>query len=115
MANWSPGATPFAIIVEYQVIKEQSADTGSGTWNTALKETPIQLEAPSLPSGNQMRKEAQSRIVAAADQWNNPLPTTPTPTPQGQMTQWAGHGNTPTPMTVIVTNPEDQKWLTQAI
>ena len=68
-----------------------------------------------LPSGNQMRKEAQSRIVAAADQWNNPLPTTPTPTPQGQMTQWAGHGNTPTPMTVIVTNPEDQKWLTQAI
>ena len=66
-----------------------------------------------MSSNNQARKEAQARMVAATDQWN---PRAPTPPPQiqtHQMAQWQGQNNTPAPMIVTITNPEDQQWLTQ--
>ena len=58
-----------------------------------------------LPSGNQLRKEAQIQISNAADQWGNPW--TGSPVTQTHGPQW------PT-MTIVITDPEDQKWLAQA-
>ena len=62
---------------------------------------------------NQARKEAQARMVAAADQWNSRAPTPPPQNQTHQMAQWQGQNNASAPMIVTVTNPEDQQWLTQ--
>ena len=63
----------------------------------------------SLPSGNQIRRDAQAKIVNAADQWGNPWIGTPTPNPQNQGPQWSTHNNQPAPMTIVITDPEDQR------
>jgi hypothetical protein len=65
-----------------------------------------------LPSGNQLRKEALMQVSNAADQWGNPYAGLPTSQPQGP--QWPTNNNQPMPMTVVITDPEDQKWLQQA-
>ena len=64
-----------------------------------------------ISSNNQARKEAQARMVAAADQWDSRAPMPP-PQPH-QMAQWTGQNTTPAPMIVTITNPEDQRWLSQ--
>jgi hypothetical protein len=65
-----------------------------------------------LPSGNQLRKEAQMQVSNAADQWGNPW--TGLPAPQTHGPQWPTNNNQMAPMTVVITDPEDQKWLSQA-
>ena len=68
----------------------------------------------SLPSGNQIRRDAQAKIVNAADQWGNPWIGTPKLNPQNQGPQRPTHNNQPAPMTIVVIDPEDQRWLAQA-
>ena len=68
-----------------------------------------------LPSGNQLRKQAQAEMASALDQWGNPwtgAPPPPNPQPPGP--QWPTHTNQPAPMTITITDPEDQRWLAQA-
>ena len=72
------------------------------------------LARGTMSSNNQARREAQAKLVAATDQWNNRAPTPPPQAPQNQIAQWNGYDNAPFPMTVVVTNPEDQCWLPQA-
>ena len=65
-----------------------------------------------LPSGNQLRKEAQLQISNAADQWGNPWSGALSIQTQGP--QWPTNNNQSAPMTITITDPEDQKWLAQA-
>ena len=68
-----------------------------------------------IPSGNQARKEIQSKIASLADQWGDQWIQPHVPLPRRQGPQWpAAMNNSPAPMTVTVTDPEDQKWLAQA-
>ena len=57
------------------------------------------------------RQEPQSKIVNTADQWGDTWMT-----PQrGQGVQWqTTQPNTPAPITLTITDPEDAKWLAQA-
>ena len=64
-----------------------------------------------MSSNNQTRREAQARSVAAADHWNSHPPAQHPPT--NQMAQWTGQVNPPSPMIVTITDPEDQRWLSQ--
>ena len=58
-----------------------------------------------LPSGNQLRKEAQILVSNAADQWGNPW--TGAPAPQTHGPQWPTNNNQPAPMTIVITDLED--------
>ena len=68
-----------------------------------------------IPSGNQARKEIQSKIASSADQWGDQWMQPHIPPPGSQGPQWpTTQTNPPAPMTVTITDPEDQKWLAQA-
>ena len=55
-----------------------------------------------------------NQVRQNGDHWGNS--PTPLHTPQASQTamaQWNGFNNTPSPMTIVVTNPEDQQWLSK--
>ena len=66
-----------------------------------------------MSSNNQARRDAQAKLVAAADQWNSRAPTPPPQNQNQQITQWQGQNGASAPMIITVTNQEDQQWLSQ--
>ena len=65
-------------------------------------------------SGNKGRQDPQSKIVNTADQWGDTWMAPQTPQ-RGQGIQWpTTQPNTPAPVTLTITDPEDAKWLAQA-
>ena len=73
---------------------------------------PFHPSRGSLPSGNQLRKEAQNQLSNTADLYGNPWSGAPATQAQGP--QWANNNNQPTAITITITDPEDQRWLAQA-
>ena len=73
---------------------------------------PFHPSRGSLPSGNQLRKEAQNQLSNAADLYGNPWSGAPATQAQGP--QWANNNNQPTAITITISDPEDQRWLAQA-
>ena len=67
-----------------------------------------------LNSGNRGRQDPQQKIANTADQWGDPWGTQPSPHGSHSMQWQTTQPNTPAPVTLTITDPENMKWIQQA-